>query len=465
VGDPSFRGKNHESPGDFGPWMSAPPDSVGGLMAKAAISCLSCGQRALQWHGRCPGCGAWDSLAPDKPPAGRGPPLIPLGEVDPTARARLASGIGEFDRVLGGGVVAGSVVLLAGEPGVGKSTLALQAAVGLERQGRRVVLICGEESIEQVAERARRIGGPGRILASSATELEDVAAHAVRGEAAIVDSIQTVRDPAMPGEAGSVAQVRACAGALAQRARASGTAVVLVGHVTKDGSVAGPRALEHLVDAVLSFEGDGSHALRCLRATKNRFGSTSELGIFEMGPNGLVGVDDASRLFLADRKSGVAGSAVACVMEGRRPLAVEIQALVARSVGPVPRRVANGIDLPRLGVVAATLERRAGLVLHGCDIYASVAGGFRAREPGIDLALALALASALRDRPVPEDLAAIGEVGLAGEVRAVPGMARRIAEAARLGFRRAMLPRSCERPDDLEALTVFDLGEALTVLA
>jgi DNA repair protein RadA/Sms len=279
----------------------------------------------------------------------------------------------------------------------------------------------------------------------------------------IVDSIQTMRDPEQTGESGSVTQVRACAAALARHARASGSAVVLVGHSTKDGSVAGPRTLEHLVDAVLTFEGDRAHALRTVRASKNRFGATSELGVFEMRAIGLAEVADASALFLADRILGVPGSCVACVMEGRRPVAVEVQTLVATANG-LARRVASGLDTARVGVMSAVLARRAELSFAQQDIWASVAGGLRVSEPGIDLALALALASSLRERPVPPEVVAIGEVGLGGEVRSVPGIDRRLAESSRVGFTRAVIPRSATGPAAMPVHRVRDVREAVELL-
>lgn len=435
------------------------------VMVKTAMACLQCGHRAFQWHGRCPQCGAWDSFTQDRGPGGGSAPPRPLAQIGLAERARLLTGVGELDRVLGGGLVAGSIVLLAGEPGVGKSTLMLQAAAGLERAGRRVLLACGEESLEQVAARAGRVGGVEATCATSATELSDVLAAMGGADAAIVDSIQTMRDPEVSGGAGSVVQVRSCAGALARHARASGTAVVLVGHVTKDGSVAGPRVLEHLVDAVLTFEGDRGHALRTIRATKNRFGATAEVGLFEMGPLGLQEVPDASSLLLGDRNPGIAGSAVGCVLEGRRPLVLEVQTLVVETGAALARRVASGIEATRLGVVLAVLDRRAGVLLSKHDVYASVAGGFRVAEPGIDLALALALASARLERPIPQDLAAVGELGLGGEIRTVPGLERRLAEIARLGFRRVIVPRSSPTaPRGTEAHPVPDLAEALKVL-
>jgi DNA repair protein RadA/Sms len=373
-------------------------------------------------------------------------PPVALASIEAAAHDRLATGMGELDRVLGGGLVRGSVVLLAGEPGAGKSTLCLQAAAGLEAKGLRVLLVCGEESVDQVAARARRLGGIRTTQAFSGTRIDEVLSHAEGFDVVVVDSIQTMSDPDLTGEPGSVTQVRGCASALARHARDSSVALLLVGHVTKDGAIAGPRVLEHLVDAVLTFEGDRGQSLRTLRSAKNRFGGTAELGVFEMKARGLVEVADASRLFLADRHVGVPGSAVGCLLEGRRAVALEIQSLVAPNDGPHPRRVAHGLERERLEVLAAVLQQRARIDLSKSDVFVRVAGGFRADEPAVDLALALALASSVTGAPVPPDLVAIGEVGLAGDVRAVPGIGTRLGECARLGFRRAVVGRSVSVP-------------------
>jgi DNA repair protein RadA/Sms len=450
-------------------------------VAKASLACTGCGFQVSQWRGRCPQCGSWDSFVREpSPPRGsdRGgtpggemlppsPPPVALGDIQASTDERLETGIGELDRVLGGGLVRGSVVLLAGEPGAGKSTLALQAAAGLERAGNKILLVCGEESVEQVASRARRLGGIASTQAFSGTDLEAILGHAAGFDVLIVDSIQTISDPELTGEPGSVTQVRGCASALARHARDARVALLLVGHVTKDGTIAGPRVLEHLVDAVLTFEGDRGHSLRTLRSTKNRFGGTAELGVFEMLAHGLVEVADASRLFLADRRPGIAGSAVGCVLEGRRPVAIEVQSLVVANQGGHFRRVAHGLERERLEVSAAVLERRAGIELSKYDLFARVAGGFQANEPAIDLALALALASARLDAAVPADLVAIGEVGLSGDVRAVPGMGARLRECSRLGFRRAVVGRSAAgvaAPEGLEVQPVGELREATSLL-
>jgi DNA repair protein RadA/Sms len=392
--------------------------------------------------------------------------VLPLAEIDPGRQERLLTGIGEFDRVLGGGIVPGSIVLLAGEPGIGKSTLTLQAAEALEAQKRRVLLVCGEESVEQVAARARRIGvGLGGIRATAATDLATVMEQAAGFDLVVVDSIQTIGDPAASGEPGSVSQVRGCASALARFARTSGTSVILIGHVTKDGSVAGPRVLEHVVDAVLTFEGDRAHLLRMVRASKNRFGPTAEVAVFEMGARGLREVEDASQLFLVDRTIGVPGSAVGCVLEGRRPLALEVQTLVVPTTAPTPKRVANGVDGSRLGVITAVLAERAGVRVGTHEVYASIPGGFRTAEPGLDLALALAMASARRHHAVPDEVAAVGEIGLGGEIRSVPGLEARVAELVRLGFNRIVVPATASvEMTGIRLHRARNVGNALLVL-
>lgn len=374
----------------------------------------------------------------------------------------MPTGIGELDRVLGGGIVPGSVVLLAGEPGVGKSTLTLQLASGVEKAGRGVALICAEESLEQVADRARRLGGPQQAMASAVNDLPTVLAHIAEADLAIIDSIQTIKDPSLPGEAGAVGQVRACAAATARLARETGVAVILVGHVTKDGSIAGPRVLEHLVDTVVTFEGDREHQLRVVRTTKNRFGSTFELGIFEMSPKGLIEVPDASGLLLSQRLPEPRGSMTGCIMEGRRPLALEVQALVVSTKGP-PRRIGSGIESARLALLAAILHKHCSTDLSSDDIYGSIAGGFRASEPGIDLALALAMFSSKQSKILPRATAAVGEVGLSGEVRSVPGISPRLSELSRLGFTKVIVPKSTQPFDGIELTRVEDLRSAISL--
>lgn len=446
--------------------------------------CTECGSAAPRWSGRCGACGAWNTLVEEveEPrPAGavaRSGPAdrpVPLHEVDLHEWSARPTGIDELDRVLGGGLVPGSVTLLGGEPGIGKSTLLLQAVSSLARRGARCLVVSAEESKQQVRLRADRLGvREPAVWLASATSLPDIVAAVgeVVPDVLVVDSVQTVHDPEVGSAPGSVVQVRECAHQLVRVAKERGVAMVLVGHVTKDGSLAGPRVLEHVVDTVLSFEGDRHHALRLLRAVKHRFGPTGELGLFEMADAGLVGVPDPSGLLLGDRclgRDGTAapGSVVVPAMEGNRPLLVELQALVASTSLPQPRRSAQGLDSGRLSLLVAVLEQRVGLLLGTSDVYASAVGGVRVVEPAADLALALALAGALADVPVPPGLVACGEVGLAGEVRQAAHTPRRLAEAARLGFTRAVVPASTPGagcPGGLELVRVGTLVEAVTRL-
>ena len=378
------------------------------------------------------------------------------------------TGIGELDRVLGGGLVPGSATLVGGEPGIGKSTLLLQAAAAMASAGARCLLVSAEESTQQVRLRAGRLGAlEAGLWLVAQTSLTGVlaAVDEVKPDILIVDSIQTVFDPEIGSAPGSVVQVRECAHQLVGLAKGRGLATVLVGHVTKDGNLAGPRVLEHVVDTVLSFEGERHHSLRLLRASKHRFGPTGELGLFEMAGAGLVGVPDPGALFLGDRRPGVPGSVVVPAMEGQRPLLVEVQALVTRTELPVPRRSAQGLDPGRLSLVLAVLAERAGLSLAKLDVYASSVGGVRVTEPAADLAVALALASAATGRALPADLVACGEVGLAGELRQVGHAGRRLAEAARLGFRRAIVAASGpDAPTGFEVVKLASLGDALRCL-
>ena len=437
--------------------------------------CQDCGAVEPKWAGRCGSCEAWNSLVEEveRPTSvgrdeclgeGAGTPL-PIGEVDGAAFAPAASGVGELDRVLQGGVVPGSVTLLGGEPGIGKSTLLLQALAGLARSGHRCLYVTAEESAQQVKRRAERLGTlPEGLWLVAETALPHVLApvESVAPAVLAVDSIQTVYDPALSAAPGSVSQVRECAHRLVRASKERAMASVLVGHVTKDGGLAGPRVLEHLVDTVLSFEGERHHALRLLRALKHRFGSTEELGLFEMTGAGLEGVPDPSALFLADRHPGVAGSVVAPVLDGHRPLLVELQALVAPTRIPTPRRSAQGLDSGRLALVLAVLEKRVGATFHEKDVHTVVAGGVKVIEPGADLALALALASARSGQPLPEGLVACGEIGLGGELRQVHQTARRLAEAARLGFRQAIVPASAPATaPGIEVLRAGTLAEAV----
>jgi DNA repair protein RadA/Sms len=439
-------------------------------MSRVAVvfCCAACGYQSPKWLGRCPDCGAWGSLSQETPGheatevAASIP--VPLVEVDPLGATRRTTGVPELDRVLGGGFVAGSVTLIGGEPGMGKSTLALQTLGAMAADGARCLLVSAEESATQVRLRAERLGSlPPDLLVVSETSLPVVCAHiaAVAPDMVVIDSIQSIHDPDVTGTAGSVSQVRESAQRIVRLAKEQGIATVLVGHVTKDGSLAGPRALEHVVDTVLSFEGDRHHALRMLRALKHRFGPTDELGLLEMTSAGLHEVSDPSTLFLADRRAGSPGSVVAAVMEGSRPLCVEVQALVAASAAPMPKRVAQAFDSSRLSMLIAVLQRREQLPLADQDVYASIAGGVRVAEPGVDLAVAVAIAGAKHDVAVADDMVVLGEVGLGGEVRLVPHTPRRLAEALRLGFGRAIVPASTPDVRGMHLVRVTDLGTAL----
>jgi DNA repair protein RadA/Sms len=395
-------------------------------------------------------------------------PLL-LRDVDATAADPRPTGVGELDRVIGGGLVPGSVTLLGGEPGIGKSTLVLQAMAAVAYRGGRCLFVSAEESPQQVRRRALRL----RALAPSLWVVAETSLPAVmaaideiKPDVLVIDSIQTVVDPALDGGPGSVSQVRGCAQALVGLAKSRPLTTVLVGHVTKEGTLAGPRVLEHMVDTVLAFEGERHHALRLLRATKHRFGPTGELGLFEMTGDGLLGVSDPSGLFLADRREEAPGSAVFPAMEGCRPLLVEIQALTVGSALSMPRRSASGLDAGRVALLVAVLERRGGVALAGQDVYVSAVGGVRIVEPGADLAVCLALASAGLGIALPPDLVVCGEVGLAGEIRQVRQTPRRLAEAARMGFRRALVPTSAAMPDaPLCCSGVRTLAEAVAMVA
>ena len=452
--------------------------------------CQACGDAFLRWEGQCRTCAAWNTLvetvvrepsrasrasAPAILAAGRAPEA--LGAVSEADLPRLPVGIGEFDRVLGGGLVPGSLVLVGGEPGIGKSTLLLQAAAGvagrLGPSGGHVLYASGEESAGQVRLRAARLGlldGPAgegvRVVPQNEVGRIVELARAAQPGLVIVDSIQTATVDELDGPAGSVGQVREAALRLMDLAKGDGIAVVLVGHVTKDGTIAGPKTLEHLVDAVLNLEGDRSGGLRLLRASKNRFGSTEEVGVFEMGELGLTELTDPARAFLVEHDGAAPGSVVAPTLEGSRPLLVEVQALVAPVSYGTPRRTGVGLDPNRLALLIAVLGRRAGIGLGNHDVYANLAGGLSLEEPGLDLPLALALASSLRDRPIRPATVAIGEIGLLGELRSVSGLERRLREAARLGFTRAVVPRpprsgSLPSIDGLEVVAVATLREAI----
>ena len=446
-------------------------------MAKMRLvhRCTECGASQPKWSGRCPACGAWNTLVEEVEgpnevstlaagmalfPAGI---ATPIGDVDANNIQPRFTGISELDRVLGGGFVPGSVALLGGEPGIGKSTLLLQLLAGWIG---RTLYVSAEESAQQVRLRAERLDAirPDLWLLAE-TSVPNILATIddLNPELVIIDSIQTVADPDLSSAPGSVVQVRGCAHRLVQEAKRRNITMVLVGHVTKEGGLAGPRVLEHLVDTVLSFEGERHHALRLLRATKHRFGPTNELGLFEMADMGLVPVPDPSQLFLADRRTGVPGSAVVSTIEGQRPLLVEVQALTNpfHGNGP-PRRSVQGIDTNRLAMLLAVIERRARIPTASHEVYASVVGGVKLTEPGVDLALCLAVVSAILNRPLAADMVMCGEVGLAGELRQVSQTQRRLSEAARLGFGRAIVPASApEGPRGMRLHRVSTLPEAL----
>ncbi|GAC1342765.1 MAG: DNA repair protein RadA [Myxococcales bacterium] len=446
--------------------------------------CQTCGYRTPRWLGRCPGCDAWASLAEEpvagSPSASRHGGLAPAGG-RPTAIDRVESGhdlrdrtgIGELDRALGGGLVPGAAVLLAGDPGIGKSTLLLAALDRLARLpgGRPILYVSGEESLGQIRLRGERLSAlsPGLILYSETDAARALAAaEELRPRVLAVDSVQTMSCPELASAAGSVSQVREVAARLVAWAKRTGTPLLLVGHVTKDGSVAGPRVLEHMVDAVLYFEGDRSHAYRVLRAHKNRFGSTNEIGVFEMKAEGLCEVPNPSALFLAERPRGAAGSAVVATLNGSRPLLVEVQALVADAGGPgAARRGAIGVDPGRVALLTAVLEKKEGLFLADKDLYVNVAGGASLQEPAGDLAIAAALCSSARDAPIDPRTLLLGEIGLAGEVRAVSQIEQRLGEAAQLGFTRCVLPAGNAKrlgASPLLLLPAAGLSEALAHL-
>jgi DNA repair protein RadA/Sms len=435
--------------------------------------CTECGAASPSWVGRCATCGSWGTLveeietsAPVGPmvPIGLAEPAVPIAEIDLTEHIPRPTGVDELDRVLGGGLVPGSVTLVGGEPGIGKSTLLTQVAASTAGAGERVLYVSAEESRQQVRFRAERIGAlvDGLYLSSESVMQEVVGQlDEVKPSLLVVDSVQTILDADLPGAPGSVVQVRSCAHRLVREAKQRALAVVLVGHVTKDGDLAGPRVLEHVVDTVLAFEGDRHHALRLLRAVKHRFGPAGELGLFELTDGGLVGVPDAGALLLADRRPGLPGSVVVPAMEGSRPLLVEVQALIDAGDHANPRRSAQGIDGRRLATVVAVLDQRLGLKLRGSDVFALAAGGVRVHEPAADLALALALVSSSTGRPVAADVVVCGEVGLGGEVRQVAHLGRRLHEAQRLGFHRAVVPASApDGPVGMEVLRATTVGDA-----
>lgn len=389
-------------------------------------------------------------------------PAQPIAEVDMTRAVAHSTGVDEFDRVLGGGLVPGGVVLVAGEPGVGKSTLLLDVAARTARAGRTVLYVSGEESASQVRGRGERIGAlADRLLLASETDLATVLGHVDHAapDLLVVDSVQTIASAEVDGQAGNVSQVREVAGALIRVAKSRGIAVLLVGHVTKDGSVAGPRVLEHLVDAVVQFEGDRHSRLRLVRAVKNRFGPTDEVGCFELRDSGIIGLPDPSGLFLSRGEVAVPGTCVTVAMEGRRPLVTEVQSLITPSTTSSPRRTTSGLDSSRLAMVLAVLEKRARLPTGTRDVFAATVGGMRVTEPAADLAILLSLASSAMDRPLARDVVALGEVGLAGEIRRVPALGPRLTEAARLGFRHALVPEGQSDVSPPAGLGIVEVGD------
>jgi DNA repair protein RadA/Sms len=451
-------------------------------LPKTHYVCQQCGRTTPKPLGRCPQCGAWNSMVAEavtatsvrrKKAASRTVSQpVRLAEVEGDDQARLRLPIDEFARVLGGGIVPGSVVLIGGEPGIGKSTLLLQVAMAVAESG-RVLVVSGEESEAQIKSRAVRLGQaaggslPDELFLVTETDLGAILEHvaSLDPQLLIVDSIQTVYSSDIESSAGSITQVRESAARLQALAKASNLAIFLVGHVTKEGAIAGPRVLEHIVDTVLYLEGDPFHAYRMLRSVKNRFGTTAEVGVFEMGGAGMMEVPNPSEVFLAERALNAPGSAIAVTMEGTRPLLVEVQGLTTETSFGNPRRTANGLDYNRLLLILAVLTRRVGLRLGNQDVFANVVGGLQVSEPAADLALACAVASSLKDEAVPADVALIGEVGLSGELRAVSQMPTRLREAAKLGFRRVIVPKTARKgeawPTAIELLSARTVGEAL----
>lgn len=453
---------------------TAPPANRMAARPRTIWRCQQCGASAPKWLGRCPDCGEYGTYVEEAEQAQRAGASVPAKTAVPLSDAgaiedrRLATGIAELDAVLGGGLVTGSLVLIGGEPGIGKSTLLLQASGAIATSGRRVLYVCGEESPAQIGLRARRLGlSTDQVLLLPEVDMAAVedAVRREKPDLLVVDSIQTVSDPELAGAPGSVGQVRAATARLMRVAKDTGVTTLIVGHVTKDGAIAGPRVLEHMVDTVLYFEGDRDHAFRIVRAVKNRFGSASEIGIFEMGERGLRGVADPSALLLGERGRPASGSAVMVAMEGSRPLLVEVQALVTPSYLQMPRRLSTGVESVRLLQVLGVLERRVGTSFASHDVYVSIAGGVRVAEPAVDLPLALALLSAHTDRPLPRGMASFGEIGLTGSVRAVSQTEQRMREAARQGFDSlvARLPQGAAVPSGL-AVTPVEAAAELPVL-
>lgn len=446
------------------------------MRQKTVFCCSECGNETVKWSGRCTACGAWDSLVEVKLDAKskgstkratskKTPKLI--SELDTEAELRFSTGIGELDRVLGGGAVKGSLVLVGGAPGIGKSTLLLQLC-GLVEGEMKILYVTGEESERQLKMRAQRLGvDNGQIYVLAETGLTEVleAADELKPDIMIVDSIQTMFDSEVSSAPGSVSQVRECTMSIMRMTKEKGFTTFVVGHINKEGNIAGPKVLEHMVDCVLYFEGERSTSFRILRAGKNRFGSTNEIGVFEMVDTGLKGLQNPSEILLSGRPDNAPGTCVTCVIEGSRPILAEIQALVAPATYNAGRRSTNGIDYNRATLLLAVLEKRGGMAVSGCDAYINVIGGLELDEPAADLATMLAIASSFRDLPLGRDLAAVGEVGLSGEIRSVNSLNMRLSEIARLGFKRCVIPAhikdDIKKPDGLEIISVKNIREAI----
>jgi DNA repair protein RadA/Sms len=451
------------------------------MRAKTSFSCQACGHQAPRWLGRCPDCGGWNTMKEERQAAtGKGRPAAvkaapavatPIAEIEIVGEPRRLTQISEFDRVLGGGVIPGSVILIGGDPGIGKTTLLLQALPRLAGKNERVLYVSGEESPRQIKMRGQRLGiEHPNLLILAETSLEQIlkAVQELQPAALVVDSIQTVYTEQITSAPGSISQVQEVAGQLMWLAKRAGVPVFIIGHVTKDGAIAGPRLLEHIVDTVLYFEGDKGHSYRILRAVKNRFGSTNEIGVFEMKDSGLEEVSNPSELFLAERSHHSTGSVVVSSLEGSRPILVEVQALVSPTSYAMPKRMANGVELNRVTLLLAVMEKRLGLHLSGQDVYVNVVGGMHIDEPAIDLGIVATITSSLREVPIEPSLLVLGEVGLGGEVRAISQAELRIREAAKMGFKRCLLPErnlaKLDPIDGIELIGIHEVGEALEVV-
>ncbi len=450
---------------------------------KTLFACTACGFETAKWTGKCPGCGAWNTMeegvVPSRPPEkgrrpqrpGTGAAAMLLKDIPEDVTVRTTTGVSELDRVLGGGIVEGALMLIGGDPGVGKSTLLLQVCANLARSGKRVLYISGEESAKQIKLRANRLGIREEqlyVLAENALDAVEEKLNQLQPDVAVVDSVQTMYRPEMASAPGSVSQVRECTSLIMRLCKETGTAIFLVGHVTKDGAIAGPRMLEHMVDVVLYFEGDKMQEYRLLRAVKNRFGSVNELGVFQMTDKGMQVVLNPSEQLLSRRAKGASGSVVFCGLEGSRPLLCDVQALASQSYFGNPRRTVGGADTSRVALLLAVLEKRANQKTYNQDVYINVAGGLELSEPAADLALCMAVVSSLKDLPIGADVAVMGEVGLAGEVRAIPQCDRRVAECQRLGFTTIVLPRENMKrlavPEGVKFIGVDTVMQAISVL-